>query len=315
MFSRQLHLFQHPLSVELLGNMPDVLECSDELGSAIVKRRKTTAIKKPYLRYNNKLANSIILDLDYPSLHAWEDVGAPPPNFVVVNKRNLHSHYIYSLTFPVKLYDCSSTAPMRKMAVVANGLTKQLKADQMFSGYLAKSLWSDTWEPHLVEKMSYELEDISGALDPELLNQPIRRRKGFLDFEDYTSRNVWLFDVLRHHAYSYFRECSAVGELYEELMNEGMKQNHSFPSGCKQASIHLNELMNICRSIAKWVWANFSKEEFSRIQSYRGSLKGKKKKELLLPKVMELVKQGRSHRSIAKELGISPPTITNWLKV
>lgn len=317
MFSRQLDLFQQPLTLDLYDKLPELAYCSDDLeGYGCHLREKHRAVKKKYLGYNKGIIASVILDLDYPSYFAWKDESALPPNYIIRNPKNQHTHYLYVLTNPVRKYDCQNTKPMRKLAAVTGALTSQLKADQMYSGYIAKSLWNDSWKATLLEPMAYDLDFLKSEIPDHHFKNRIRNSTASLDPMDYTSRNVWVFDNVRKYAYRFVRSCKSVTELYEGLWKKCMELNHSFPPLCHhQEPMRLTELQGICRSISKWVWARFSPEEFSRIQSFRGSLKGKKKKELLLPKVIELVAQGRSHRSIAKELGISPPTITNWLKV
>lgn len=318
MFSRQYDLFQQPLTLSLYDNLPDLAYCSDDLQNAgVYLREKERAIEKKYLGYNKKLMGSIILDLDYPSFYGWQDEGAPAPNYIVRNPENQHCHYIYALLYPVMKYDCKDTSPMRKFALASGALTDQLKADEMYSGYIAKSLWNKTWEATLVEPMAYTLDDLLNEIPDRFIKeaQARKRKKGTLDPLDYHSRNVWVFDNLRKHSYSYVRQCETLEEFYEGLFKKCLSLNSNFPPLCQhQEPMMMNELQNICWSIAKWVWRRFTNEEFSRIQSFRGSQKGKKKKSILLPRVMEMVAQGRSHRSIARELGISPSTITNWLK-
>ncbi|WP_185938191.1 primase C-terminal domain-containing protein, partial [Enterococcus faecalis] len=42
--------------------------------------------------------------------------------------------------------------------------------------------------------------------------------------------------------------------------------------------LSFNEVKQVCQSISKWTWRNFSTEKFSAIQSYRASKKRSCKK-------------------------------------
>jgi len=74
------------------------------------------------------------------------------------------------------------------------------------------------------------------------------------------------------------------------------------------------EVRNTAKSVAKWTYKHFTAEGFSQLQASRGSRKGKKRRDELMPKVLEMVSQGISQRAIAAELGLKHQTIGNWLK-
>jgi len=74
------------------------------------------------------------------------------------------------------------------------------------------------------------------------------------------------------------------------------------------------EVRNTAKSVAKWTYKHFTPEGFSQLQASRGSRKGKKRREELMPRVLEMVSQGVSQRAIADELGLTDRTVRNWLK-
>lgn len=317
-YNRQYSLIEERLTADLLRDMAKVVDCSNDLSQGSRRRRKDIAKHYKYISYNLKVQGCLVLDLDYPAYFAHKDESAPPPNWIVMNKANRHCHYIYKIKNPVVMYDCENTKPMKLLSVINTGLTNMLNADQMYSGHLAKSVWSKDWHTEVVEPYAYGLDELRAEIPDSVIYRSKREQT-----DCYTSRNVYVFDVIRKWAYTIWWECSSPQEFYDRVYEQAIALNQSgIVSNINpnhRTGLPINEVASIVRQITKWVWQRFSREEadkrFSEIQSRRGSLKGKRRKALLLPKVIDLAAQGLSHRAIAKQLGISPSTITNWLKV
>ena len=73
------------------------------------------------------------------------------------------------------------------------------------------------------------------------------------------------------------------------------------------------EVVATAKSVAKWTYKHFSQEGFSQLQASRGSRKGKKRRDELMPTVLEMNAQGASQQAIAAAVGVSQPTIRSWL--
>jgi hypothetical protein len=85
--------------------------------------------------------------------------------------------------------------------------------------------------------------------------------------EDYgLGRNCVLFNEMRKLAYKESRKSKSREELFLTILDAGLSMNIGF---CPPLSAR--EVRAIAKSVAKWVWARFSPERFSEIQSQRGS--------------------------------------------
>jgi hypothetical protein len=303
-YTRQLNLFQERLTEDFYKSVPNSVYCSDDLEMGCRISRKDKARTKRYIQLNNKIHHSIVLDLDYPSFYAWEDTGSPAPNFVVRNKKNNHTHYVYKI-YPVRLHEAENTRPMRLLSKVQSGLTLQLKADIAFSGFLSKTVGHDYWETRVVEPYGYELRDLIQEIDPEHLKPRLLKEQEHIQ----VGRNVACFDAVRKWAYRYVRRCNMPQTFYDGVYKRCVETNLKFTTPMTP-----QETRGIAKSISKWVWSRFSNEEFSRIQSERGCMKGKTKRDMFLPVVEELSSQGLSQRQISKQIGIPRKTIGDWLK-
>ncbi|PRW95799.1 replication protein A, partial [Pseudomonas fragi] len=74
---------------------PYLARCSDNKTATLVRPRDY-AIRYPYMQINRRgMVSWLIFDLDHTNSLAWDDEGLPPPNLVVRNRNNGHSHLFY----------------------------------------------------------------------------------------------------------------------------------------------------------------------------------------------------------------------------
>jgi len=71
--------------------------------------------------------------------------------------------------------------------------------------------------------------------------------------------------------------------------------------------------LGTAKSVAKWTYKHFSPEGFSEVQAARGKRKGQKRRDELLPKVLEMKSQGASIRQISKVFDVPKSTISEWV--
>ncbi|WP_206360596.1 replication initiation protein, partial [Pseudomonas viridiflava] len=76
----------------VLTEAPYLARCSDNKTAARVRPREH-AIRYPYIQINRPgMVSWLIFDLDHINSLAWDDEGLPPPNLIVRNRNNGHSH-------------------------------------------------------------------------------------------------------------------------------------------------------------------------------------------------------------------------------
>ena len=109
-------------------------------------------------------------------------------------------------------------------------------------------------------------------------------------------------------------------EAWHKAVLSAAESFNSFPE-----PLSINEVTNTVKSVAKWVWTNYTKrlsdEEFSARQAERGKRGGQKggrgrtqaDKEKRL-QAREMREAGHTQQQIADALSVTARTIRNWLK-
>ena len=150
----------------------------------------------------------------------------------------------------------------------------------------------------------YELGDLASWLDLSAFND---RRKRLPDYG--LGRNCTLFEKLRTWAYRAIRQGWPEYERWHEAVLTRAQAYNDF-----EAPLPDSEVRATAKSVARYTHRNFSPANFSAVQAQRGGKKGEKARTLFIPLVQEKISQGASQREIAKELGVSQKTVSNWLK-
>ena len=213
--------------------------------------------------------------------------------------------YKRQLETAVHLNENSSQKAIRFAAAVDCALTSQMDADGQYSGLIAKNPTHDHWRTYMINSESYELGELAEYLDLDSYGD---RRRSMPDTG--LGRNVNLFNKLRFWAYKAIRQGWPDSEQWHRaVLDRAIGYNttaNPLPYG---------EVRNTAKSVAKWTYKNFNNEAFRQTQSSRGKRKGKKRRDELMPKVLEMLNQGASQRAIAAELCIPRKTIASWLKL
>ena len=300
--TRQINLFQDQLK-NIEKWVPPKPYCTDVLSEGCARAPKKIALQKKYLQLNDRYQHALIVDLDYAgSFFAWEDCNVPPPNFIALNRANKRCHYVYSIV-PVLTVNKTTNA-MRLLRKTQLGLRRQLDGDIHFTDFLSKSLWSKKWETTLIEPYSYELRDIFSELSDDVLAQPETKA----EIEYGVGRNCIVFDNTRQYSYRAVRKYRNFETFKDAIFQKARATNYKFSN-----PLHDSELHRIVKSISNWTWEKMTPESFADLQAHRGSLRGKKRKDDLLPQVIELRSQGLNHREIATKTGVHNSTIGRWL--
>ena len=243
----------------------------------------------------------MVFDLDFLTT-PWtaQEAHLPEPSFLVINKKNLHSHMIYRLTAPVCTTDAARLAPLRYAAAVETAYQKRLKADPQYVGLIAKNPWKDDyWTVIDNGNLAYDLEYMADFVTlPRQQKRPVREISGL-------GRNCALFDTVRYWAYSAIRgnwrpegaELCAQA-VYEHCMEANQFTN---PLGDR-------ELRCIARSIAKWTWKRFRPGEFAAWQKRRIERRWGVRK----PQGIEMLVGGASTAEVATTLGVTQRMARYW---
>lgn len=272
-------------------------------------RPLTTALNEPYLQLNPPgSAAWLVLDIDKPcATLAWDGAGLPPPTFVATNPDNGHAHIGYALASPVCTSPNGRRHPIRYLAAIESAYVKAVRADRGFNGPLGKNplhpRWT-LWEPANAPR--YELSVLAEHVDELPAWLPRRGDTSGL------GRNCALFHELSQWAYRAVREYWRAGGEHDWHMAvwdmaEGINSGFRTP-------LMSGEVRCLVRSVSRWVWRNTTPGGFRERQAAIGAMKGQHLRNEKLSEALAMHEQGLSNKAIAVALGVSAPTIANWLK-
>ena len=272
-------------------------------------RPLTTALNEPYIQLNPpSTAAWLLLDVDEPEAAvAWERAGLPPPTFVATNPDNGHAQMGYALASPVCTSPNGRRHPIRYLAAIEAAYVQAVKGDRGFNGPAGKNPLHERWklwEP--ANAARYELSVLAEHVGELPAWLPRKREASGL------GRNCSLFEELSQWACravrSYWRAGgedqwqTAVWDMAEAI-NAGFLE--PLPGG---------EVRRLARSVSRWVWRHTTPAGFRERQAAVGALKGQQLRNEKLPEAIVMHGQGLSNKAIATALGVSAPTIANWLK-
>jgi len=261
------------------GRWPRRPYCTDDLSAGLRIRSLQQALGKRYIQANPPhLRVWSIFDVDRPAGGlAWEDAALPPPAWSSVNRQNGHAHLVWGLSAPV-LTGCAAArdAPLRYLCAIESAMRERLQADPGFAGLITKNPAHPDWwtlrGPQSARE--YDLAYLAEWI-PDI---DLHKRRGPVEHVGL-GRNVTLFDALRKWAYAAIRQ----------YRGGGLQAWNAWLSACNTRALVYNgdlfggrlldgrEVWHIAKSVAKWVWRNFSAEKFSAIQSARRQNKGLEK--------------------------------------
>ena len=285
------------------GHATDDLETGVRLYPTQELLKKSIVQTNPY-----NSVGWIIVDLDSPTSHLdWQDVNAPPPNIISINKGNGHAHLFYGLEKPVHKNDVSSFKALKYCAAVNIALTQYLGGDEGYAMHLSKNPTNEKWLNLFPRQGLYTLEELADWLP----NLGKVKRKKLPDIS--LGRNVNLFEKLRMYAYSERRTATDYQQFYANIYTQAKIHNSSFitplPNG---------EIRATAKSIAKWTWVHMNNkgfEEWGEQRRVRSIKKRSQKAEALKEEVLRLKEECPeiTQKDIALMLGVSTRTVIRKL--
>jgi hypothetical protein len=282
---------------------------TDDLQTGVRLYQRQTLLTKAIVQSNPyNSVGWIIVDMDSPTANLdWQDINAPPPNIVSINKSNGHAHLFYGLENPVHKNELSSYKALKYCAFINIALTQYLGGDEGYAMHLSKNPTNGKWLTLYPRQWLYTLDELADWLP----NLGKVKRKRLPDIS--LGRNVNLFENLRMYAYSERRTAIDYQQFYANIYTQAKAHNSSFitplPNG---------EIRATAKSIAKWTWVNMSNkgfEEWGEQRRVRSIKKRRQKAEALKEEVLRLREECPeiTQKDIALMLGISTRTVIRKL--
>ncbi len=244
---------------------------TDDPRDGVWRMGRPEALAKRYLEHSpTALLSMLIVDVDHPDAliraiqrprtHAM-------PNWIAESVSG-RGHVGWLLKTPVVRTDSARIKPMRFAAKVEEGLRRSLDGDIGYAGLLTKNPVHDHWYTTWGTDHLYELKELADSLG-ELLPRDLPRKA--IDSSGL-GRNVTLFNELRLWAYNRRRHYDDRAEWEEATLAWALFTiNPKFPIPLMDS-----EVGHTAKSVARWVWRNFSPEGFSAWAARRGKKGGQK---------------------------------------
>lgn len=231
--------------------------CSDDK-TATRQRPREYAVRYPYMQINRRgFVSWLIFDLDHCRAWAWEDAGLPPPNMIVQNRNNGHSHLYYAIV-PVCTTEAARAAPIAYMKAVYEAFAARLDADTSFhSGPVAKTPGHRWWQTSELHSRVYEL----GELAEHVELAPSRPYAKSVPIEDIAhSRHELLFEFVRQYAYAIVNREREQGSIatFARSVEAFAHNRNSFIKLGFSADLALSSIRATVKSIVRWTWDHYT---------------------------------------------------------
>jgi hypothetical protein len=303
-----------PQLARFVESVPYRPYCTDSFKFGLSKKDKASALCKSHIQYNPPpLVVWLIFDIDHEDAALkWKTAGLLPPAWVAENPQNGHAHIAYGLSSPVSRTLVSRLKPLRYLAAIEAGLREKLCGDPGYASLITKNPLSPAWllwTPGPDEGV-YDLATLAKAVGP----LPSMRARIEIRAVAGVGRNCQLFDDLRGWAYHAVRDFwrPGGGDAFQAAC---LANAQSFNCEFKNALCH-SEIKAIARSVALWVWREFTPAKFREIQIYRALASAQSRNAKSQPvraKALELAESGMARQEIALKLHVCKRTVQRWL--
>jgi len=237
---------------------------TDDFTQGCWRQSREDALTRRYLEHSPRaLLSMLVIDVDHDDtlLRALEKPMTHPMPSWIAESPTGRGHVGWVLKTPVCRTDAARIEPMRFAAKVEEGLRRSLDGDVGYAGLLTKNPVHEHWTTTWGTDELYELRDLAtdlGELMPRTLPRKTADSSGL-------GRNVALFNRVRLWAYRARLRYDDRQEWEEVVDAFALAVNHEFA-----VPLSPGEVGHTARSVARWVWRNFSAEGFSTVQAARG---------------------------------------------
>lgn len=277
-----------------------------------------------YIQYNSPIADHLlIVDYDAPGGVdidlALGQSGLPSPAWICRSPGTPRGHLAWALDTPVCTSSAAKLKPMQYLARIEEGYRSALNGDRGFSGLLTKNPIADSWEVEWIDPTAHSLDDLAQHVQIDRYTSKSKSKAA--EIEPYgLGRKVLAFEKARKWSYSAVSQYwgGRYEKWFEAVRSEIDEINGGFETPLPDA-----HCKSIAKSIAKWVWTRFTpltkhqlviETHKPAVQALRGARKGAKKREALMPQVIEQRAQGATQREIAAQFALPLMTVSDWLR-
>lgn len=244
--------------------VPRTPYATDNFEDGIWRQRKRHALRLRYIQPNDAMVWCLTFDCDHDAAR-WANVDGilPEPNFCALNQDDGAGHLAYFLKHPVARTDAARLRPLRYLAKIQMGLMRRLDADPAYVGLLTKNPLHPHWRTVSLHSYCYQLAELDAHLhDFNCKKMPRQESVGL-------GRNCILFNEISRKAYAGVRTF-LLNDAHEAAFHLWVHQQAAELNAQFDTPMQHSEVRSIVRSVARWVWRNFSFDGFSRSQSARG---------------------------------------------
>lgn len=239
----------------VVSEAPYLARCSDNKTATLVRPRDY-AIRYPYMQINRRgMVSWLIFDLDHSNSLSWDDEGLPPPNLIVRNRNNGHSHLFYAIP-PVCTTENARDKPIQYMKAIYTAFALRINADTDYnSGPVAKTPGHPWWSTSELHSHVYELGELADYV--ELQVSPWKTGPKLEDLPH--SRHCILFEQLRYYAYSIVNRERERGTLasFTQLLEAFAHNHNKFARNGFSQDLMLSSIRATVRSVARWTWTRY----------------------------------------------------------
>lgn len=235
--------------------------CTDDLSLGLRIRPLNKALKCKYIQGNDRYIKFLIVDLDHNNPLIWDSAKLAPPNFIIKNRENNHSHLVWALEFPIFKDYIQKARNLSYFAKIQQAYNEACKGDSSYVGLILKNPNHAHWQTIQVNAFyAYTLAELADFIElPKAINKKEAVGEG---------RNCFLFNSVRKWAYKevlFYKVNADFKSFFYVILNRLEKANKFEQS----SSLPYKEIWHIAKSVSKWTWKNFSIAKFSEIQTAR----------------------------------------------
>jgi hypothetical protein len=245
--------------------LPHRPHATDDLSAGQRRMSRESALLMRYIEHSpHALLGAVVVDCDHPdaAIRAFQKPSDHPQPSWVAQSPSGRAHLGWWLAAPVCRTDSARLQPLRLAQRVEAGLRTSVGGDLSYGGQLTKNPIHPDWETLYGPGRAYSLAELVTIHTPTRMPRRTDRAAGL-------GRNVTMFDTARQWGYQAWRSYHLHEQPVERWEQAMLQRCHAINSEFS-APLPFAEVKATAQSISRWIWRNFSWEDFVAIQSRRG---------------------------------------------